>query len=112
MGSTYSWFESYLFSRQQCASFQGCLSEWGAVYIGVPQGSILGPLLFSIYVNDLFTVVRLQMNMYADDTKLHLSGHDHDLLSVQHDFQCDLDAIHACLCHLTSLKCHKVNCNA
>ena len=49
-----------------------------------------------VYVNDLSTIVRLQMNMYADDTKLHLSGHD--LLSVQHDFQCDLDAIHAWRC--------------
>ena len=96
MGSTYSWFKSYLFSRPQHASFQGCSSEWGAVSVRVPQGSILGPLLFSIYVIDLSTVVRLQMNMYADDTKLHLSGHD--LLSVQHDFQCDLDAIHAWLC--------------
>ena len=99
VGSTYSWFESYLFNWQQHVSFQGCLSEWGAVSVGVPQGSILGPLLFlyNNYVNDLPTVVRhSQMNMYADDTKLHLN--EHDLLSVQHDFLCDLDAIHAWLC--------------
>ena len=73
------------------------MSEWGAVSVGVLQGSILGPLLFSIYVNDLPTVVKhSQMNMYADDTELHLSGHD--LLSVQHGFQCNLDAIQAWLC--------------
>ena len=48
------------------------LSEWGEVSVGVPQGSILGLLLFSVYVNDLPTVVRhSQLNMYADDTELH-----------------------------------------
>ena len=73
------------------------MSEWGVVSVGVPQGSILGPLLFSIYVNDLPTVVRhSQLNMFADDTELHLSGRD--LSSVQQVFQCDLDAIQAWLC--------------
>ena len=61
------------------------MSEWGAVSVGVPQSSILGLPLFSIYVNDLPTVVKhSHMNMYADDTELNLSGHD--LFSVQHDF--------------------------
>ena len=97
VGSTYLWFKSYLFNRQQRVSFQGHLSEWGVVSVGVPQGSILGPLLFSIYVNNLPTVVRhSQLNMFADDTELHLSGRD--LSSVQQDFQCDLDAIQAWLC--------------
>ena len=83
VGSTYLWFESYLFNRWQRVSFQGCLSEWGTVSVGVPQGSILGPLLLSIYVNDLPAVVKhFQINMYADNTELHFCGHD--LLSVQH----------------------------
>ena len=56
-----------------------------------------GSTTFSIYVNDLSTVVgHSQINMYADDTELHLSGHD--FLSLQWDFQSDLDAIHAWLC--------------
>ena len=58
VGSTYLWFKSYLFNHQQRVSFQGHLSEWGVVSAGVPQGSILGPLLFSTYMNNLPTVVR------------------------------------------------------
>ena len=65
---------------------------------GSASGLNFGSTTFSIYVNNLPTVVgQFQINMYAaDDTELHLSGHD--FLSLQCDFQCDLDAIHAWLC--------------
>ena len=73
------------------------MSEWGAVSVGVLQGSILGPLLFSIFVNDLPTIVsHSQINLYTNDTELHHCGHN--LSSVQHGFQCDLDAIYVWLC--------------
>ena len=62
--------------------FQGSASNWGTVHAGVPQGSILGPLLFSIYVNNLPSVVHgSQLNMYCDDMELHCSSGD--LLSAQ-----------------------------
>ena len=97
MGSASLWFESYLCDRQQCVSFQGNLSEWGAISVGVPQGSILGLLLFSIFANDLPRVVSYsQINLYADDTELHCCGRN--LSSVQHDFQYDLGAIQVWLC--------------
>ena len=56
--------------RQQTAvKFDGSLSAWGSVRVGVPQGSILGPLLFSIFLNDLSSVVdHAQINMYANET--------------------------------------------
>ena len=57
--------------------FQGCLSSSGPIKVGVPQGSILGPLLFSIYVNDLPGAITFSdINMYADDTELHFSHSD------------------------------------
>ena len=50
---------------------QGLSSVWGEVHVGVSQGSILGPLLFSIYINDLPNVVQTcELNLYADDMEL------------------------------------------
>ena len=48
-----SWFESYLDNRLQATFYQHYLSDQARISVGVPQGSILGPLLFSVYVNDL-----------------------------------------------------------
>jgi len=57
--------------------FGGELSDWGAVSIGVLQGSILGPLLFALYVNDLPTVVQYSiLDLYADDAEMHCSHAD------------------------------------
>ena len=67
-GDSLEWFASYLSSRMQSVRLQGSSSGWGPVCAGVPQGSILGPLLFSVCVNDLPTVTHdCQLNMYADD---------------------------------------------
>ena len=54
---TIRWFKSYLSLRQQCTDLDGTLSDWLDVELGVPQGSILGPILFLIYVNDITTVI-------------------------------------------------------
>ena len=90
--SSQTWFKSYLSNRMQSVKFGGSLSKWGAVRVGVPQGSILGPLLFSIYINDLPNVVKhLKIHMYADDTQLHCCGADLNVVQVQ--FQQDVDRV-------------------
>ena len=65
------WFKSYLTDRQQFVEYQNLCSSTRELETGVPQGSVLGPLLFLIYVNDMHTVSnKLNFILYADDTTL------------------------------------------
>ena len=68
-GNTLKWFQSYLTDRSQFVSYDGIESKVLPIQYGVPQGSILGPLLFIIYMNDLFNVSNFLFTiLYADDT--------------------------------------------
>ena len=69
-----NWFNSYLPSRSQFMDIKGTLSDRGEVTCGVPQGSILGPLLFLIYVNNMESVVDCDLLLYADDSALLIRG--------------------------------------
>ena len=65
-------FQNYLFNRQQYVEYNGATSQKLKISTGVSQGSILGPLLFFTYINDLPSISNvLQMLMYADDTTLY-----------------------------------------
>ena len=68
-GSLLRWLESFLTGRRQRVAVNGNLSSWAPVDSGVPQGSVLGPLLFICYVNDMPEVVHSALRMFADDTK-------------------------------------------
>ncbi len=72
--SSLAWFKSDVQGRQQCVNFKGETSETLPVTHGVPQGSILGPLLFIIFMNDLSLHVDSPLDMYADDSTLSASG--------------------------------------
>ena len=69
-GSLLKFFESYLFNRQQRVVLNGSMSNYSAIESGVPQGSVLGPLLFLIYINDLERNIKSNIKFFADDTML------------------------------------------
>ena len=67
---TIKWFQSYLSNRKFTVNLENSFSEVSNISCGVPQGSILGPLLFLIYVNDMSMAVKCNLFLYADDTCL------------------------------------------
>ena len=79
------WFKAYLADRQQVATINGTTSCPCYVNCGVPQGSILGPLLFLCYVNDMFTSVSAdcKLILYADDSAILFSHKNPVLISKQ-----------------------------
>lgn len=71
---THKWLKNYISNRRQFVHVKGCFSDKAELLCGVPQGSILGPLLFLIYINDMFNASNLLSPiMFADDTTLLLS---------------------------------------
>lgn len=68
------WFQNYLFERKQFVQIQDSKSHTNIITRGVPQGSILGPLLFLIFINDLPNVTDLLTLLFADDTSFLISG--------------------------------------
>ena len=78
-GNCLKWFQSYLANRYQKAEINGHLSNWRKVNCGVPQGSILGPLLFIIYINDLPDCCKhTDIILFADDTTISSIGCNRD----------------------------------
>ena len=67
---TIKWYTSYLSNRKFIISMENANSDKASITCGVPQGSILGPLLFLIYINDMPQAVDSELLLYADDTCL------------------------------------------
>ena len=61
---------NFLRDRKQCVLLNGKSSQWACISAGVPQGSVLGPLFFLVYINDLVENVDSDVKMLADDTSL------------------------------------------
>ena len=76
-GLALSWFKSYLSDRTQSVKVGSVLSHPMDLKFGVPQGSVLGPLLFSMYTNPLSSIIRshrgIKHHFYADDTQLYIT---------------------------------------
>ena len=91
------WFRSYLNKRKQKVFVNGVESDFLKVNSGVPQGSILGPVLFLVYINDIVNATNyFSIRLFADDTSLTAAGKDLDLLLQR--INAELPAIYKWLC--------------
>ena len=89
-GNTLGWINSFLPDRQQAVSVNGTHSSWVDVTSGVPQGSVLGPALFLLYINDINDHIKSKIKLFADDSIVYReiwSPEDHNIL------QQDLDTL-------------------
>ena len=87
-GNVAAWIENWLAGRRQRVIVNGVPSDWTAVIIGVPQGSVLGPLLFVIYINDLNLTLSSKVSKFAANTKLGINAANLESVSaLQHVLQ-------------------------
>ena len=92
-GQLLCWFESYLSERHQQVVISGATSETKSTNAGVPQGSILGPILFLIYINDIVNDISSYIKLFADDTSLYLIV-DNDEYQAAEQLNNDIEKIH------------------
>lgn len=91
-GNALNWFKSYLTHRKQYTAYNNTLSSQNTTSCGVPQGSILGPILFLLYINDITLVTdKLKFLLYADDTTIFIQGHN--LLDITTTLNTELNKI-------------------
>ena len=92
-GSLLIWLTDYLDERKQCVVLSGSKSETVTISAGVPQGLILGPLLFLIYINDIVRDIQSPIRLFADDTALYIVVDDSILAAQQ--LNGDMHKIHS-----------------
>ena len=83
---TLKWIDSFLCFRQQRVVVNGVKSDWAPVLSGVPQGTVLGPLLFSLYINDIPSDIESEIRPFADDSVCYreIKGEE-DTMELQRD---------------------------
>jgi len=89
-GAISKWIAAFLNDRKQRVAINGATSEWLPVASGVPQGSVLGPLLFLLFINDISQNISSTVRLFADDLIMYRVIHDS---SSQGNFQQDIDKL-------------------
>ena len=89
-GDTLNWIRAFLVGRTQAVVLEGESSAEVPVTSGVPQGSVLGPLLFLLYINDLPQNIQSQVGLFADDTAVYLTVNSYEAANT---LQADLDTL-------------------
>ena len=84
-GRLLNWIKEFLTGRKQRVEINGYKSEWRDVTSGVPQGSVIGPLLFVLYINDLPDRVKAEIYLFADDTKMYCKITENGMSTLQED---------------------------
>ncbi len=101
-GMVFKWFRSYLEGRGYYASIGEHKSKWMSMTCGVPQGSILAPLLFSLYMLPLSQIMRknqITYHSYADDTQIYLALSPNDYSPIDSLCQC-IDEMNSWMCRI------------
>ena len=108
-GKTLEWIASFLLSRKQQVLLEGVKSGFSEVSSGVPQGTVLGPLLFNIFINDLPDVVSSQVRLFADDCLIYRNISNSDDARA---LQADLDSLqeweHTWMMSFNPTKCESI----
>ena len=106
-GKFLAWIDNYLTDRKQCTVANNIVSSNENVVCGVPQGSVLGPLLFLVYINDISTAItNSKISMYADDTVVYISHADVNLSIPL--LQSDLNRVYTwCNSNKLTINCKK-----
>ena len=87
-GKTLKWIDSFLCFRQQRVVVIGVKSDWAPVLSGVPQGTVLGPLLFSLYINDIASDIESEIRLFADDCVCYREiKNEEDTVKLQRDIR-------------------------
>ena len=109
-GNILKWIETFLTTRHQRVLLEGEMSADLSVTSGVPQGTVMGPLLFLLYINDMPNVVRSNVRLFADDAIIYreISNQD-DSLSLQKDLDALCEWSKAWQMSFNTTKCHAMH---